>query len=122
MHVTISPPCAAFSSLQRLWNNKRRRPEAVEDMLAEGRTFVKHSMAIARAQLDAGRCFTFEHPAAADSWSLPEVLEVGAYSTVSTIVFDQCQFGLRSPSGQFLRKRTKLMTNSPKVKRLFAGK
>ena len=39
---------------------------------------------------------------------------------VMTVDFDQCKVGLRSPDGRPMKKRTRLLTNSSKVIRIFS--
>ena len=41
---------------------------------------------------------------------------------VSSVVFDQCMVGLVSPSGNPMRKRTRLLTNSQAVVSAFSNK
>ena len=109
--VILSPPCTAFSELQRLWNYKRMTLDAVQRQWEQGMVFVRHAMECALTQYKAGRRFGYEHPARASSWKTPEVSRVASLPGVHVVVFDQCMLGLKSPSGHPLRKRTKVMTN-----------
>ena len=69
-----------------------------------------------REQMESGRMFLHEHPAAATSWSLAEIQEVGNKKGVHTVVADQCMFGLTTTKkGEARHQRenkTRFMTNS----------
>ena len=97
-----SPPCTVFSDLQRLFNIKRITPEAWQARLAAGMQLLECSMLCARAQVDGGRFFAFEHPARASSWATEVVCGIASLESVSVVEFDM------RPT----RKRTKIMTNS----------
>ena len=66
-----SPPCTAFSQLQRI-NNKKRPAEVVAKEVAEGRMHCKFAMKLYDAQAREGRYFLHEHPHTAASWALKE--------------------------------------------------
>ena len=120
--LIISPPCTAFSALQRMWNFKRMTPEVVAAKLAEGMLYVRHAMDCARKQYTGGRLFVFEHPASASSWDTEEVRRVAALPNVMCITFDQCMMGLKAKtSGIPMRKRTKLLKNSRHIAKKFSG-
>mgnify|MGYP003333908855 CR=1 FL=1 len=108
----LSPPCTAFSELQRLWNYKRMTPEAIQAQWAQGMVHLNHSMDCAKDQLSRNALFVFEHPARASSWRLPVVQQVLAHPDVVVVSFDQCMLGLKSKvHGMPMRKRTKIATN-----------
>ena len=65
-------------------------------------------------QAKAGRLFLFEHPVQAKSWSLSFVKRLYKYKRVVTVDFDFCQLGMHS-EGYPVKKRTRIMTNSPKI-------
>ena len=118
--LIICPPCTAFSVLQRLWNFKKMSHEKVTLMLEEGMLFLKHAMESAEVQVRRGMYFIFEHPCGASSWEQPIVKHVAGLPGVKMVTFDQCMFGLVSPLHKTpMRKRTRLMTNSPAVVKLF---
>ena len=122
MFVMLSPPCTAFSVLQRLWNNKRRDPAIVQQEQEEGAGYVNHSMDAASEQLRRGRFFCFEHPSSSSAWALPAVRQIRENPEVFTVTFDQCMVGLQSPLyGKPMRKRTRLMTNSWAIVNNFRG-
>ena len=111
--VILSPPCTAFSELQRLWNFKRMTPESIRANWEQGMVFLRHSMDCAMAQVRRGAFFLFEHPARASSWRTPEVQRVLGQPGVVVVSFDQCMLGLKSKvHGMPMRKRTKIATNA----------
>lgn len=121
--LMLSPPCTIFSQLQRLWNFKKMSKVVMEAKIAQGMRFLEHSMECARIQIENGAYFCFEHPAGASSWDTDCVRAISKRLGVRIVSFDQCMFGLRSKvSGQPMRKRTKLMTNSPSIYTAFHGR
>ena len=120
-HVILSPPCTAFSELQRLWNYKRMTPEAIQQQWTQGMVHLNHSMDCAMDQLSRNACFGFERPARASSWRQPEVQRVLSQPGVVVVSFDQCMLGLKSKvHGIPMRKRTKIATNSRALAARFA--
>lgn len=112
----LSPPCTVFSALMPMWNFKRMPAEAVRQRWADAMLMLTHSMQCASKQVHNQRCFAFEHPASASSWKQQCVKSVMALPGVECVVFDQCMVGLRSKvHGTPMRKRTRIMTNCPKV-------
>ena len=121
--LVLSPPCTAFSDLQRLWNYKRMTAAMIQSQWDEGMLHLRHAMACAVAQHRAGRFFVFEHPAKASSWRTEEVKNVRAMSGVFSVVFDQCTLGLTSKVTKTpMRKRTRLLTSSAHIVQLFSHK
>ena len=109
--LMLCPPCGPFSPLQELWNFKRMNPWRVQQLLAEGRHFLKHAMTCAKLQVRSNRKFCFEHPARASSWEEACVQEVRALPGVHCVTFDMCCFGLVSKVHKRpIRKRTKRTT------------
>ena len=112
-----SPPCTMFSSLQGLSKNKRNAKKWNEAM-EEAKRHMRFCMELYRIQLRAGRFFLHEHPHAATSWKLKEVLEIMAEVNVDVVDCDMCAYGLMIKDGDgeaLARKRTRLMSNSPEV-------
>ena len=69
-------------------------------------------------QMEAGRCFLHEHPEAASSWAMPEVVKMLTLEHVDLVTCDMCAFGMKinDPEGNApAKKGTKLMSNSPEV-------
>ena len=120
--LMTSPPCTAFSALQRLWNYKKISKEKVERIWSNGMFHLEHAMKCCRVQHAEGQLFGFEHPATASSWKEACVKEVRALPGVATVVFDQCMCGLVSPvSRRPMRKRTRIMSNCPELIAAFSG-
>ena len=112
-----SPPCTMFSTLQALNKNKRDKKQWDRDMEA-ARKHMKFCMDLYMIQIRNRRFFLHEHPHAAASWKLPEVIRVMAEANVDVVECDMCAFGLIIKDGNeelLARKRTKLMSNSPEV-------
>ena len=105
-----------------MWNFKKRSRAQVEAKIEAGMVHLRFAMECALLQCRAGRVFVFEHPASTTSWLTPEVQCVLAMPGVTTVIFDKCMTGLVSPLGTPIRKRTKLMTNSPQVVQAFQGR
>ena len=103
-----------FSSLQK--TNKTRIPaDVLSDRMANARVQLAFAMQVCRMQYDGGRGFGFEHPGDATSWQEPCVLDMSGRAGVYIAKFDQCRFGLTSPAGEPLKKRTHVMTNVKEV-------
>ena len=72
-----------------------------------------------RDQINEGRWILHEHPVGATSWKLDVMLGILRMKGVTTIVGDQCQFGLETKgehgNSAPTRKRTRFMLNSPEI-------
>ena len=62
-----------------------------------------------------GRSFTHEHPAGASSWKEDSTQAVLNLPGIYNALFDQCQFGLTSPRGTPLKKKTRILCNSARL-------
>ena len=114
-----SPPCTAFSVLQGL-NNHKRDQSVVAKELADACAHVAFCFELYEIQRKAGRFFMHEHPSPASSWSRPEVLQMLLRQDVEPIEVDMCSFGMTASDEHgeaFVRKRTKILTNSVEVAR-----
>ena len=111
-----------FSALQMLFNQRKMDPCVWSARLAEARLFWNYALDVAMSQIIGGRGFCLEHPATATSWSEPKVMEILAMPGVRIVTFDQCRFGLKSPSGSPIKKATKLMTNMNSIEARFSNK
>ena len=115
-----SPECTMYSSLQNLtpWS------QAKEQKMRKARRHLEFVCELYREQLRAGWWFLHEHPAAASSWKEQCILGMMRNPHVSTVVGDQCRFGLRNTSGDgasWARKRTRFMSNAPEILRELGG-
>ena len=108
-----SPMSAAFSTLQNL-NYTDMSPQ---ELIAKIRAAMEHTrfaLHMCEVQAEAGRYFLFEHPVQARSWNLGLVKRMFKYNRVCTVDFDFCQLGMHS-KGYPVKKRTRVMTNSPQI-------
>ena len=80
------------------------------------------AMDLVARQVSSGRCVVCEHPATATSRATEQVQIVAGLTGVRKVTFDQCRYGLTSPSGLPLRKRTTCMTICSCVAQAFEGK
>ena len=121
--LLLSPPCTAFTPLQRLWNYKSMSEEAMQKKLDAGMTFLEHSMECAKVQWGLGQKFVFEHPVGAMSWKEDCVQQVMNLPGVGCALFDMCCFGAKTKAeGTPVRKRARFLTNSKHVMNMFNGK
>ena len=112
-----SPPCTAFSPLQRLSRHKRS-PAVVKEELRAGRVHLDFCMKLYAIQVEQGRFFIHEHPHDAESWQEGSVVKMAAKEEVNIVVVDMCAYGMRVDTGPVqgpARKRTKIMSNSYEV-------
>ena len=118
----LSPPCTMFSELQRLWNRRRISPQIWTIRWNTAVQYMEHSVQCAMIQLSRGKKFMLEHPWRASSWKLPCMQMLLSQAGVLAVTFDQCTCGLKSPSGMFVKKRTRIVTNSKSLFRKLAPK
>ena len=103
-----SPPCTAFSVLQRL--NKGKDTGEKEAM-----KHLEYSCKLYKMQLAAGRHFLHEHPRDATSWSKECIQELERDARVFCVVGPMCRFGMKQKDKQgagFVRKETRWLTTS----------
>ena len=108
-----------FSRLQAL-NIHVQGPEWEARFLVEREKAVEHilfCLKLFRMQMHRGNYFLMEHPAHADSWKIPEVVEFLKMGGVDHVVADQCMYGLKtrgSADGEELpaKKPTRFVSNS----------
>lgn len=115
--VIGSPPCTFFSAWNQGINLRKMAPERVERLRKEA---VKHLHFIAglyKLQLSEGRHFLHEHPATATSWSDPWIEKLMKHPRVSSVISDQCEYGLLTPDANGVpipaKKPTRWMSSSP---------
>ena len=110
--LVTSPPCTMYSKLQRLWNVKKMSPEEYNRRKAIADEYLQFSHTCNKVQHNAGRSFAHEHPAGASSWKEDSTQAVLNLPGIYNALFDQCQFGLVSPRGTPLKKRTRILCNN----------
>ena len=113
--LVTSPPCTMYSRLQRLWNVKKMSPEQYSRRKAIADEYLRFSHTCNKLQHNAGRSFAHEHPAGASSWKEDSTQAVVNLPGVYNALFDQCQFGLTSPRGTPLKKKTRILCNNARL-------
>jgi hypothetical protein len=124
--VIGSPPCTAFSVLNRGLNRDRVPAERRERQLAEGKVLLGFALSVYVWQIRRQKYFLHEHPASASSWTLPEVMAVRTMEGVATVINDACVFGMKAvgPDGveRLVKKPTRWMSNAPALLRRLAAR
>ena len=115
--VLLCPPCTHVGSL--MFSNwyrmlQHRRECEVDYSLWQ----IQFSAALANQQCLEGRWYIFAHPDRALTWDLPFIIDLPG----EKVRFDQCQVGLKGPSGLPLMKRTIIKTNIPGLIRRLESK
>jgi hypothetical protein len=98
-------------------NRKKTDQERVEVLRKEAVQHLHFGMGLYKLQLENGRHFLHEHPATAGSWADPLMKRLMNQRGVSTVVSDQCEYGLLTPGpkGEPMpaKKPTRWMSSSP---------
>ena len=97
-----SPPCTFFSAWKQGLNHKKMSPERVEELRKEAVIHLHVVVSLYKKQIDAGRHLLHEHPAGATSWRDGWVERLMRHPKVSSVVSDQCEYGLLAPDAQGL--------------------
>ena len=108
--LMVSPPCTAFSSWQRI-NRPKMSAAKWAHRWSEGTCLFDFAMDCIALQQKQNSGFCHEHPDQASSWARGTCQQVMQDSSAFVVRFDQCQFGLVSPAGMCMKKRTKLLSN-----------
>ena len=112
-------PLALRSAPGRTSTIKQMSPERVEALLQEGRRHLHFAISLCHLQLRDGLHFLFEHPSCAKSWHDNWMVRLLEHPRVTSVVSDQCMYGLTTPSEKDpsvrlpAMKPTKFMTSSP---------
>lgn len=115
----VCPPCRLYSCLMQ--TNWPRMSLASRRLVAElGLKCLKLSVDACHIAGRAGKYFCFEHPAKSLALVLDHVQALldGPYGA-ELIYFDQCAFGLTSPAGTPVKKRTFFFDQLPSCYRHF---
>lgn len=118
--VIGSPPCTAFSTLQKIhevkWRGRPNKERMRQKVWKQAVKRVECCIELYKHQLKHGRRFLHVHPLGATSWGLPVVQSLLQDVRVMQIKADTCRFGMTSaePSGNkhLIRKPTRFITNS----------
>ena len=107
---------AMYVVLHTLEHEQKKIPtEILTSRRSRAISYLEFSAALCHGQARNKHGFILEHPQAATSWRLPCMQTLAAAPNVEKVTFDQCRYGLCSPRGNLMRKRTTLMTNMPAV-------
>ena len=123
MWVIGCPPCTFFSAWNQGINHRKMSPERVETLRREAVMHLHFVASLYKIQLNAGRHFLHEHPAGATSWNDDWIQQILKHGRVSSVISDQCEYGLLTPDAQGnpapAKKPTRWMSSSPEmIKRL----
>ena len=117
--VVGSPPCTMFSRLQLNLNANKIGKIEWERRRREAEVLLIFAVAVYALQVQAGRHFLHEHPAAATSWRHPAIARLRARPSVNVVVADMCQFGMTTSEEGGVqapaRKPTRFMSSSPAI-------
>lgn len=120
-YLLTCPPCTLFSSLMAS-NWTRISLARKMSRVREGFELFQFAYYTCHLQRLGGRFYVLEHPYRSQGFvqdaikSLQEPPNPGRVA-----VFDQCMFGLVSPRGVPVQKRTKLLTNCESIYTMFHG-
>ena len=120
--IMLSPPCTMFSQLQHCFRNfERMDPEEVSTRMREARCMLLFTVQVAKYQCRRHKFFCVEHPHRATSWQEECFVDLMSETGCFTVDFDQCRTGLQCPnSNKPLKKRTRLLSNAPAIRQVFA--
>lgn len=121
MAVFVAPPCRLYSSLM-LSNWGRMSWESRLRVAEHGLRCLKIGIEACIEAARQGKLFCFEHPFKSKALSLNLVQSLLLYPGATIVRFDQCRYGLVSPGGTPVRKRTFFVTNCPSIVQEFQGK
>ena len=117
----ISPPCTLYSQLQVCFKKfQKMNPQVLEKRQKEADAMLEFGAQVGMRQVRRNKFFCFEHPWRASSWRKECMERLASQPGCFTIDFDQCCTGLRCPATlRPIRKRTKLLSNSPAIYDIF---
>ena len=119
MIAIMAPTCKPFGrwAACNYWRNHDTWKASYDDAAPHGRLCGE----LALIQIEQHAFFVNEQPEGSRLYDEPPWPRVRAHPTVDSVVFDQCQLGLRDRKGGILRKATELVGNCPEVLRQFWG-
>ena len=92
-----SPPCGPFCKFNCAVNFHRMGEKTIQNIIKEGRQHLRVIVNLYWKHLAYGKHFLHEHPQSARSWADKHMLELLGDDEVSTVVSDQCEYGLVTP-------------------------
>ena len=111
------PPCTFFSLWNQAMNHRKMDPAVVEKRRKEAVRHLRFVIGIYMIQISNGRHFLHEHPETASSWADPAMVDLLSLPKVSSVVSDQCEYGLLTPGPggvpMAAKKPTRWASSSP---------
>ena len=121
-HVWVAPECAPWCSWNRF--NAKRSVQAfdhVQNMQEQSKEHLQLCAFICKIQIEGGRHFSMENPGSSGAWQQKETQDI--IRLTKTILFDQCQFGLKHPqSHEPMKKATRVQTTSREMMKHLDGR
>ena len=96
--IIVSQPCTALSQLNVALNLPQLPNERIERTIEEGRLHPRFVIVLYQLQMAGGQQFLHERPAGAASWKASWMLKLLSHKRVTSVVSDQCEYGLTSPT------------------------
>ena len=113
--VLLAPPCTKFCRLLALqFKTWYENPEKFDQHIIElrkARKLLQFCVRICQLCHQLKISYVFEHPWTSTSWNEPCLRSLVGRADNYLVKLDQCQFGLKSPQGQPMRKRSGFLTN-----------
>ena len=113
--VLLAPPCTKFCRLLALqFKTWYENPEKFDQHIIElrkARKLLQFCVRICQLCHQLKISYVFEHPWTSTSWNEPCLRNLVARTDNYLVKTDQCQFGLATPQGQPMRKRSGFLTN-----------
>ena len=104
--VVLAWPCTVWSQLQAINATTPWRRFKLAQRRKEQRKILRFVRDASRRQRRRGGAVLGENPHQSMAWKEPMIIE--AFDGMESGITDMCQFGLRVPGGNLLRKRTAL--------------
>ena len=113
----VAFPCGATSPLQHLNELTPEGRKRSQRRKARSRRLIKNGIKVIEAQLNQGGEIVQEWPLHNEAWKFDIVKDLwNALSGVERcedVLLDGCQFGLKSPQGEFMKKPWRLRSSRP---------
>ena len=110
--TAVGFPCTDFCILN-VNVNYRDRPEELAARQAAIRPMLINIVDSLMEVHRRGRFFLLENPPTSQLWKEPSVERLANLPGVITGIGHMCQYGMKSPEGEFLKKPMRFMTNHP---------
>ncbi len=119
-------PCSSFSLMQNMNQGTRNKsqPEGDGSLQREliGNELARRTIYLCMILYKHGNFFTIENPRTSLAWHLKELRHLESLDRVSTVDFDQCEYGLKIPDVEgkdgLAKKATRVLGNLPHLSML----